>query len=263
LKVRHFLSIIEAPKLNVNLRTAEMTKHAINAFLATQISFINEVANLCDEVGADALKVAEAMRLDSRIGKNALLRPGFGFSGGTLARDIKVLLNLGRENHYDTHLIEGVLKVNEQQTQMVVRKLRKIHGQTKNLTVGILGLTYKAGTSTLRRSPSIEIIRSLIDSGVANVKAYDPKADLREFPSQDFMQVCSDPYEVARDSDALVFVTDWQEFKQLDFARIKSEMRHPVVVDAQNMLDAELMSEMGFAYVGVGRGQALQQVQVA
>jgi UDPglucose 6-dehydrogenase len=260
LRVQRFLSVIEAPKLNVDLRTAEMTKHAINAFLATSISFINEIANLCDEVGADALKVAEAMRWDSRIGKKALLRPGFGFSGGTLARDIKILQNLGEKNQYHTHLINGVLKVNEQQTQIVTRKMLKVYGQMQNLRVGILGLTYKAGTSTLRRSPSIEIIKSLRDSRVATVKAYDPKADLRELPSHDFMQVCLDPYEVAKGSDALIFVTDWPEFKQLDFARIRSEMRKPVVVDAQNMLDAELMVEMGFAYFGVGRGQTLHQV---
>lgn len=256
-RVEQFLSVIEAPKLNVDLRTAEMVKHAINAYLATCISFINEIANLCDEVGADALKVAAAMRLDSRIGPKALLRPGLGFAGGTLARDVKVLKSLGEKSGYETHLINGVFKVNELQNQMVTRKLRKVYGQVQNLTVGVLGLTYKAGTSTLRRSASLEIIEGLINDG-ASVKAYDPKADLRELPVYDRLELCSDAYAVASGSDALFFVTDWPEFRHLDFTRIKSLMRKPVLVDVQNMLDAKQMVKAGFVYIGVGRGQSLQ-----
>ena len=252
-KVEELLSVVQAPKLKVGLRTAEMTKHAINAYLATSISFINEFANLCDEVGADAAKVAEAMRLDGRIGAKAPLRPGLGFAGGTLARDLKVLQKLGEKAGYRTHLINSVLRVNQQQNRIVAGKLRRIYGSLQNLTVGILGLTYKAGTSTLRRSASLEIIRDLTDGG-ARVKAYDPKADLREVQVHGEFEFCSDPYAVASDSDALVFVTGWPEFKELDFSRIKSLMKKPVVIDAQNMLDTERMIQMGFVYLGVGRG---------
>lgn len=137
---------------------------------------------------------------------------------------------------------------------MIAGKLQKIYGSLQNLTVGVLGLTYKAGTSTLRRSASIEIIRNLTEGG-AKVKAYDPKADLREVQGHREFEFCSDPLAVAKGSDALVFVTDWPEFKELDFSRIKSLMRKPVLIDAQNMLEAERLIQMGFIYLGVGRGQ--------
>jgi len=257
-RVEAFFSVMKAPKIRMNLRSAEMTKHALNAFLATSISFINEIANLCDEVGADALRVAEALRLDSRIGPKAMLKPGLGFAGGTLARDLKVLQKLGGKAGYPTRLINGVLEVNQQQNRMITGKLLKIYGSLQNLTVGVLGLTYKAGTSTLRRSASLEIIKDLTDRG-AKVKAYDPKADLQETQGHREFEFCSDPFEVARGSDALVFVTDWPEFKELDFSRVKSLMKKPVVVDAQNMLDAERLIQMGFVYLGVGRGQSFHQ----
>lgn len=253
-RVEAFFSVVKASKIRMNLRSAEMTKHALNAFLATSISFINEIANLCDEVGADALLVAEAMHLDSRIGPKAMLKPGLGFAGGTLARDLKVLQKLGRKMGCQTHLINGVLDVNQQQNRMIAGKLRRIYGSLQNLTVGVLGLTYKAGTSTLRRSASLEIIKDLTDGG-ARVKAYDPKADLRELKGPREFEFCSDPFEVAHGSDALVFVTDWPEFKELNFSRVKSLMKKPVVVDAQNMLDAERLIQMGFVYLGIGRGQ--------
>jgi UDPglucose 6-dehydrogenase len=256
-RVEEFFRVVKAPKVRMNLRSAEMTKHALNAFLATSISFINEIANICDEVGADSLKVAEALRLDSRIGPEARLKPGLGFAGGTLARDLKVLQKLGGKTGYETRLINSVLEVNRQQNSMIAGKLRKIYGSLENLTVGVLGLTYKAGTSILRRSASLEIIRNLTDSG-ASVRAYDPKADLSEIQGRRKFEFCSDPLTVAKGSDALVFVTDWPEFKELDFSRIKSLMKKPVVVDAQNMLDAERLIQMGFIYLGVGRGRDFQ-----
>jgi len=260
-KVEKLLSVVQAPKLKVGLKTAEMTKHAINAYLATLISFINEFANLCDEVGADAVKVAEAMRLDSRVSPKAPLRPGLGFAGGTLARDLKVLQKLGEKAGYQTNLIDSVLKVNQQQNRIVARKLRRIYGSLQNLTVGILGLVYKAGTSTLRRSASLEIIRDLTDGG-ARVKAYDPKADLREVQIHGEFEFCSDPYAVASGCDALVFVTNWPEFKELDFSRIKSLMRKPIIIDAQNMLHSEQMIQMGFDYLGVGRRVITRALEV-
>jgi len=255
-KVEALFNVITAPKLRMNLRTAEMTKHALNAFLATSISFANEIANLCDEVGADALKVAEALGSDERIGQKLPLKPGLGFGGGTLARDLKVLKNLGDKSNCETTLINGVLKVNKQQSKLAIRKLEKIYGSVKNLTIGVLGLTYKAGTSTLRRSVALEIIKDLTNNG-AIVKAYDPQASLEEIRQHQEFEFCSDPYMVARGADALVIVTDWPEFESLDFDSIKSAMNKPVIIDAKNMLDDKKMAEKGVLYFGVGRGQKL------
>ncbi len=256
-KVEALFSVINAPKLRMNLRSAEMTKHALNAFLATSISFANEIANICDDVGADAMKVATALRTEGRIGKGIPLFPGLGFAGATLARDMKVLKKLGIRHGYETPLIDGVLKVNERQNGVVVRKLEKIYGSVQNLTVGVLGLTYKAGTSTLRRSAALEIIKELTEKG-ATVKAYDPKASPDEIQSHKAFEFCADSYAVARDSDALVIITEWPEFKELDFDLIKSIMKRPVLIDAKNLLDDKLLIGKGFLYSGVGRGQKLE-----
>ena len=252
--VEELFSVISASKLRVNLRTAEMTKHALNAFLGMSISFINEIANLCDKLGVDALKVAAALRMDERIGPKAPLKPGLGFAGGTLARDLKILQNLGNRFHCETHLVNGVLRVNEQQNKLVIRKLEKIYGSIKNLSIGILGLTYRVGTSTLRRSVALEIIDDLTRKG-ARVKASDPGVSAEEVGQHTEFEFCPDPYSVAQGSDALVLVTEWPQFKALDFALLQSSMNRPVLIDAQNMLDDTQMKEMGFTYLGVGRGQ--------
>jgi len=253
-KVKQFFEPIKATKLTMDLRSAEMTKHALNTFLATSISFINEIANLCDGVGADALKVAEALRFDERIGPKAMLSPGLGFAGGTLARDLKILKNLGSRLDYEAYLIDAVLKVNERQNRQVVQRLQSFIGSLENLTIGVLGLTYKAGTSTLRRSSALEIIRELADKG-ARVKAYDPHADLGEIKSHHEFEFCADAYEAARDNDAMVIVTEWPEFKELDFPLIKSLMRKPIIFDTKNMLASERMNELGFLYLSIGRGK--------
>ena len=255
-RVETFFDVVTAPKMRMNLRTAEMTKHALNAILATSISFANEIANLCDELGADALKVAEALHSDERIGPKLPLRPGLSFAGGTLARDLKVLRKLGKSFGYETYLVNGVLQVNKQQNKLVIRKLEKMYGSVKNLAIGILGLTYKAGTSTLRRSAALEIIKDLINNG-AKVKAHDPKVSLEEVGRHQEFDFCSDPYMVARGADALVIIAAWPEFKSLDFDSIKSMMKKPVIIDAQNMLDDKKMREKGILYFGVGRGQRI------
>lgn len=252
-RVEEFLSVIPAPKLRMGLRSAEMVKHALNSFLATSISFANEIANLCDEVGADALKVAAALKSDIRIGPGVPLLPGLAFAGGTLARDLKILKKLGKDHGYETALIDGVLSVNRRQNSLVLRKLQKIYGSINNLTIGVLGLTYKPGTSTLRRSAALQIIKELTDNG-AMVKAYDPKADraeLKEHRSFDFL---TEAKSVAKDADALVIITEWPEFKQLDFALLKTLMKKPVLIDTKNMLDGRQMTGHGFQYSGVGRG---------
>ena len=252
-KVEKLFGVINAPVIRMNLKTAEMTKHAINAFLATSISFANEMGNLCDEVGADASRLAQALASDVRIGPNLPLSPGMAFGGGTLARDLKILQDLGDSLNYRTWLIDGVLQVNEQQKKLVIRKLEKIYGSVGKLTVGVLGLAYKAGTSTLRRSTALEIIGRLVYGG-ASVKAYDPKADFEEVRTHREFQFCDDAYQTAKNSDALVIATDWPEFRELDFDLIKSVMRKPVLIDAKNMLDGRPLLAKGFIYSGVGTG---------
>ena len=253
-KVETLFSVVKAPVLKMNLRSAEMTKHALNAFLATSISFGNEIANICDEVGADALKVVTALRTEGRIGEKIPLFPGLGFAGGTLARDLKALKKIGREKGYETLLIDSVFTVNQRQNGVVVRKLERIYGSVKGLTIGILGLTYKPGTSTLRRSAALEIIKQLVDRG-AKVRAYDPKANMNEVHEHIEFEFCTDVSTVAIDSDALVLITEWPEFKELDYARLKHIMKKPVFIDTKNLLDSQQMSAKGFSYFGIGRGK--------
>ena len=252
-KVAKLFNVIQAPVIRMNLRTAEMTKHAINAFLATSISFANEMGNLCDEVGADASQLAEAMGADFRIGPHLPLSPGLAFGGGTLARDLTVLQNLGDSLNYQTWLIDGVVQVNEQQKKLVIRKLEKIYGSVGKLTVGVLGLAYKAGTSTMRRSTALDIIGRLVYGG-ASVQAYDPKADAEEVRAHHEFKFCPDAYQAAKNSDALIIATEWPEFRELDFDLIKTMMKKPVIIDAKNLLDGKPLLEKGFRYSGVGTG---------
>jgi len=256
-KVELLYTPIRATRVRVDLRTAEMTKHTINAYLATCISFGNELANLCDEVGADAFQAIQALKLDSRVSPKAPLLPGLGFAGGTLARDMKVLKSLSTEHGYSCALVNGVLAVNQLQNTMVVRRLRSLLGSLQTKTIAMLGLTYKPGTSTLRRSAAIEIIRNLVSEG-ASVQAFDPKADPAEIERyRHEFSSCTDPYTAAKDADAIVLVTAWPEFKQLDLARIRTLMHQPIVLDAPNMLDPSEVARAGFIYQGIGRGSYL------
>lgn len=246
-------AVIDAPKLRVSLKTAEMTKHAINAFLATCVGFAGEIALACDAVGADAVQVAAALRLDERIGPKARVSPGPGFSGGTLARDMRILQHLGERHGYETPLIDAVLAVSDRQNRLAVQRLREIFGSLEDRRFGVLGLTYTPNTSTLRRSMSIAVIQELSRSG-ARVKAYDPKADRDEARQHPECYRVEDPYEVARGADALLLLTEWPQFQQLDFARIRSLMARPLLIDARNMFSPEAMRSCGFEYVGIGRG---------
>jgi len=250
-RVREFFSSLETKFVEMDLRSAEMTKHALNCFLATSVSFANEIGNICDLVGADGLKIAEALKCDSRIGSRALLRPGLGFSGGTLARDMKVLQDVGDKNGYDTFLLDGVLALNQRQNASIINKLRIILGDLNGLTIAVLGLTYKAGTSTLRRSVALEIMEALCESGV-NVKCYDPKISKDGVPSK--FQFTSTVYEAAEGADAMLVLNDWPEFFEIDFQKILQSMRRPIVVDAQNLLYKMKVDEQGFKYYGIGRG---------
>ena len=251
-KARALFAPIRTRIIEMDLRSAEMTKHALNAFLATSISFANEIGNICDLIGADGMKVAEALKSDSRIGAGALLRPGLGFSGGTLARDLMALREMAERLGYQPLLIDSVLSVNQRQNASIVPKLAQLVGRLEGKSVGVLGLTYKAGTSTLRRSAALEIARLLEHAG-ASVKAFDPHVSKLDVSSEP-LSLCDDPYGVCRNADVLLILNDWPGFTELDFERIRSMMNEPVVLDAQNLLDPERMVEYGFTYMGVGRG---------
>jgi len=258
--VEQLFSVISAPKLRMGLRSAEMTKHALNCYLATCISFANEIANLCDIVGADAMEVSEGLHSDHRVGRGAPLRPGLGFSGGHLARDLKVIVGLGRQFRHETHLIDGVLKVNEEQNKSVVKKLERILGALRGSSIAVLGLTYKPGTSTLHRSAALEIISDLVQKG-AIVRAHDPKAAMEEIRQHREFEFCKDPYKAVEGSDALVIVTEWPEYRRLDFDAIKAKMKRPILFDPTNMLDDKSLREKGFDYFAIGRGRAVRSPQ--
>jgi UDPglucose 6-dehydrogenase len=233
---------------------AEMTKHALNAFLATTVTFGNELGNLCDEAGADAKRVAEVLRLEPRIGSKAMLFPGLGFSGGTLARDLQSLRNLGDRSGLETCLLDGVWEANRRQNELVCRKLTRRLGSLRDAPIAILGLTYKPGTSTLRRSAALEIIADLIRAG-ACIRAHDPRADRAELAGHPEFCFCEDVYEAVEGCRAAVIITGWDEYKALDFRHIKQRMKEAVVLDTNNMLDRETLQGLGFVYLDVGRGR--------
>jgi len=240
------------PTLITSLRSAEMAKHACNTFLAASISFINEIADLCDAVGADALEVARAMKLDRRIGRRAFLSPGLGFAGGTLGREVRALQQLGREHERPTALVDATMSVNVTRARLVGQRLRAAYDSLAGLEVGVWGLTYKPGTSTLRRSVALEIIADLVSQGTT-VKAFDPLANLGELTDLPRFTVCADPCAAAEGSDALVLVTEWAGLRGLDLGRVRASMRRPVFVDTGNVFDPVEMGRSGFVYFGVGR----------
>jgi UDPglucose 6-dehydrogenase len=249
---------LKRPMLLIGLRSAEMAKHASNTYLATAISFINEISDLCDRVEADATEVARAMKLDRRIGAHAFLSPGLGFAGGTLGRDIRALQALGRQYSCRMRLMDAVMSVNRDRALVVKERLLAKYNSLKGLRIGILGLTYKSGTNTLRRSIAKEIIAGLVEGG-AEIRAYDPLADLETAGSLPKFTTSPDPYTLAEGSDALVLVTEWDGILGLDLPRLRFAMRQPVFIDTRNLFDPEKMSQAGFTYSGIGRGASLSR----
>ncbi len=245
------LFLIETPIVFTSLESAEMIKYASNAFLATKISFINEIANLCEQVGADVHHVAKGMGLDRRIG-GKFLHPGPGFGGSCFPKDTQALLQLAEKNSMDLRIVRSAIEVNDTQKQRMVDKIESAMGDLKGKTIGILGLSFKPNTDDMREAPSLTIIDGLQKKG-AKVQAYDPVAmgvakDLLE--DVDF---CKSAYEVADGSDALVLLTEWNQFRMLDIKKIKSLLRSPIVVDLRNIYEPENMKKFGFTYVCVGR----------
>ncbi len=244
---------LRSPILITNLRTAEMIKYASNAFLATKISFINEIANICEELGADVQEVAAGMGMDKRIG-HSFLNAGIGYGGSCFPKDVKALAYMANVQGRHPQLLHAVMDINDFQRKTVVLKTRDLLGDDlTGRTVGLLGLAFKPSTDDMRESPSIDIARMLQEVG-AVVRGYDPVAMEwagRVIPD---IQLAKDAYELVADCDAVIVCTEWNEFKQLDLRRVKSLMKQPVIVDGRNIYDPVILQEMGFTYLGVGRG---------
>lgn len=252
-KVAKLYAPLRAPLLITDLRTAEMIKYASNAFLATRISFINEIANICDELGADVREVAKGMGLDKRIG-SSFLDAGLGWGGSCFPKDVKALMHMAVLHNTHPQLLQAVVDINRNQRRRVVYRLRNaLGGSLSDKVIGILGLSFKPNTDDMREAPAIEIIHLLENEG-AKIQAYDPQAmenAKRELPG---ITLCENPYQMAKGADALVLTTEWNEFKQLDFESIYHLMRTPVLVDGRNQWDSERLREIGFTYFGIGQG---------
>jgi len=245
------LYLIETPLVITSLETAEMIKYAANAFLATKVTFINEIANLCEYAGADVHHVAKAMGLDGRIGKK-FLHPGPGYGGSCFPKDTRALAQMGHERGYPLKLLRSVIEVNEEQRQRMVQKISLKVGDLKGKVIGVLGLSFKPNTDDIRESSAVTIIEGLLEKG-ARVKAFDPAAmdeARRVLPGITYGK---DAYDVAEGCDALVLVTEWNQFRRLDLQRIKSLLRKPVFIDLRNVYEPDQMKQLGFDYDCVGR----------
>ncbi len=244
-------SLPPVPVLVTDLSSAEMIKYAANAFLATKISFINEVANICDRVGADVTEVAQGIGLDSRIGSK-FLQAGLGWGGSCFPKDVSALIHTAEDYGYEAQLMKAAVSVNHRQRQIVIEKLQQTLKILKGKTVGLLGLTFKPNTDDMRDAPALSIIEELTRLGT-KVKAYDPlvsQTGLAHGLSN--VMIESDPERLADGCDALVLVTDWDQFQSLDYGKMAQLMVHPVLVDGRNYLDRKQMEAAGFRYVGIG-----------
>ncbi len=245
------LYLLETPFVITSLETAEMIKYAANSFLATKVTFINEIANLCEMVGADVHHVARAMGLDGRIGKK-FLHPGPGFGGSCFPKDTRALSKIARERGYVFKILDSVIEVNEEQKQRMVMKIKEKVGDLRGKTIGILGLSFKPNTDDIRESSSIAIIQGLLAMG-AKVKAFDPAAMEEAKAVLPQLEYGMDAYDVAKGADALVLVTEWNQFRRLDLQRIKNLLKNPIFIDLRNVYDPDQMKRLGFNYCGVGR----------
>lgn len=245
------LYLIETPFVITTAESAEMIKYASNAFLATKVSFINEIARLCELLGADVHDVAKGMGMDVRIGSK-FLHPGPGFGGSCFPKDAKALVALGRSVNYDVRIVEAALRVNDQQRKSIIDRVRRLLPHLDGKTAAILGLAFKPETDDIREAPALKIIEDLLSSG-ARVRAYDPAAMETARRILPGIEYCEDEYEAARGSDVLVVVTEWNQFRRLDMARLKEVMREPNIVDLRNIYEPETMRSEGFNYLGMGR----------
>ncbi|KAF3885343.1 MULTISPECIES: UDP-glucose dehydrogenase family protein [Nostocales] len=245
-------SLPSVPVVVTDLSSAEMIKYAANAFLATKISFINEVANICDRVGADVTQVAKGIGLDSRIG-HKFLQAGIGWGGSCFPKDVSALIHTADDYGYEAHLLKAAVSINQRQRSIAIEKLQQVLKILKGKTVGLLGLTFKPDTDDMRDAPALNLIENLNRLGT-KVKAYDPivsQSGLRDGLSGVLVE--TDPERLADGCDALVLVTDWQQFRHLDYRKMATLMNSPVMIDGRNFLNPQELQLAGFYYVGIGR----------
>ena len=248
------LYLIEAPIVVTDVRTAEVIKYASNVFLATKISFINEMANLCELVGADVQMVSKGMGLDKRIGSK-FLHAGPGFGGSCFGKDTAALINIGTEAGYDMKVAKATKQVNEEQRGRMVEKIQSVVGDLKGKTIALLGLAFKPNTDDIRDSPALYLADRLLQAG-CTVRSYDPEALEESMKVVPKMVPCQDAYHTVEGADAIVLVTEWNQFRNLDFKQIRLTVKSPIFIDLRNVYEPERMAEQGFYYVSVGRKAA-------
>ncbi len=245
------LYLIETPIVVTDIRTAEVIKYASNVFLATKISFINEMANLCEKVGADVQMVAKGMGLDKRIGSK-FLHAGPGFGGSCFGKDTDALIKIGTDAGYEMKLAQATKHVNEAQRERMLEKIREAVGNLQGKTIALLGLAFKPNTDDIRDSPALWIAEKLLESG-CSVRAYDPEALEVSMKALPGLTACSDAYQTAQGADAVVLATEWNLFRNLDVEKIRENLSSPVFIDLRNVYEPERLEAQGFYYVSVGR----------
>jgi len=246
-------SQIKAPKVIADIRSAELIKYASNAFLATKISFINEIASICEKASGDIKKVAEGIGYDKRIGKY-FLKAGLGFGGSCFPKDIDGLVEIARNKRYNFRLLRAVSSVNKNQQRNFIKKIKRILKKTKGNTIGIWGLSFKPDTDDIRKSPAIEVIKNLQRDGY-RIQAYDPVAIPNAKKELSFKDIkfCKNAFLAAKNSDILAIITEWPEFSEIDMKKVRKLMRHPNLIDGRNLFVPQKMRAMGFYYQGIGR----------
>jgi UDPglucose 6-dehydrogenase len=249
-EVADLYETLRAPIMITDLRTAEMIKYASNAFLATRISFINEIANICEALGADVREVARGMGLDERIGPD-FLDAGLGWGGSCFPKDVRALAHMAETQGTHPQLLQAVMDINQGQRKRAVQTLSRALGGLRNKVIGVLGLSFKPNTDDTRDAPALDIIRMLLAAGAA-VQGYDPQAMRAVADEIPDLVLCQTPYDTARGADAVLLATEWNEFKSLDFDLIRDNMRGNVILDGRNIWNPEDMHEMGFIYFGIG-----------
>lgn len=244
---------LKSPIVVTNIKSAELIKHASNAFLATKISFINAISRICDKVGADVLEVAEGMGLDKRIGR-AFLNAGIGYGGSCFPKDLDAFISIADKMGFDFELLRAAKNTNEEQKAFILKKIKDSLWIIKDKTIGVLGLSFKPNTDDIRNAPSLDLIAALQSEG-AKIKLYDPQAMEKAKDTLANVKFSKDAYEVCKGSDCLLIVTEWDEFKEIDFVRVKKLLKRPLIIDGRNVYDARSLRKLGFTYVGVGRGK--------
>jgi UDPglucose 6-dehydrogenase len=252
---------LDVPIITCDSRTAEMSKYASNVFLATRVSFINEIARLCDTCNVDVVQVAKIVGMDPRCGQN-FLSAGLGWGGSCLPKDVRGLLHMAKNHGVSLPILRGVQQINRRQPRLVVEKLLRLLGPLEGRAIGILGLSFKPDSDDMREASSLSVIATLQEQG-CKVKVYDPQAMKAAVRLLSEVTYCRDAYEVAAGSDALVLVTEWKEFKELDMRRLSSLMNCPILIDGRNFYDPGEMVQAGFIYDGIGRGIRLEPAQAA